>query len=453
MQAKWACDDDDTISVSSDVLVSAIKRNYDRGMQLRYNYRLYPAPGQRAALARAFGCARVVFNDGLRARQEAFAAGRPYLTDAELSKRLTAAKATRERAWLGEVSAVVLQQSLADLNTAYRNFFASIRGERKGPKMEPPRFKSRKDGRQAVRFTANARFKITPGGKLRLPKIGDVLVRWSRPLPCDPASVTVIRDAAGRYFASFVVEHDPAADAARFPAADAGVGVDLGLTSFAVLSDGRKITSPKFLRRAERKLRRLQKALSRKADGSANRDKARVRVARQHAKVADSRRDFHHKTSTAIIRDSQAVYAEDLCVAGLARTRLAKSVHDAGWSAFVTMLEYKARRYGRVFGKVPRSYPSSQVCSACGRRDGPKPLHVRSWTCPGCGTLHDRDINAAVNVLTEGRRIVAAGRKPRAGMPGEAETLNACGDGVRPPLAVAAVRETGSRPKPRRDAA
>jgi len=408
-------DDGDTISVSSDVLVSGIKRNYDRGMQLRYNYRLYPAPGQHAALARAFGCARVVFNDGLRARQEAFAAGRPYLTDAELSKRLTAAKATPERAWLGEVSAVVLQQSLADLNAAYRNFFASIRGERKGPKMEPPRFKSRKDGRQAVRFTANARFKITTGGKLRLPKIGDVLVRWSRPLPCNPASVTVVRDSAGRYFASFVVEPGPAADAARFPAADAGVGVDLGLTSFAVLSDGRKITSPKFLRRAERKLRRLQKALSRRQEGSANREKARVRVVRQHAKVADSRRDFHHKTSTAIIRDSQAVYVEDLRVAGLGRTRLAKSIHDAGWSAFTRMLAYKARRYGRVFAKVGRFEPTSQVCSACGVNDGPKPLSVRQWACAACGTVHNRDVNAARNVLRLGQ--VAAGR---------AETQNAC---------------------------
>jgi transposase len=310
--------DEDTMPAGADVLCSAVKRKYVLDMQLRYNYRLYPSPGQRRALARAFGCARVVFNDGLRARQEAYAAGLPYVTDAELSARLTAAKATPERAWLADVSAVVLQQSLADLDTAYRNFFASIRGERKGPKIEPPRFKSRKDRRQAVRFTASARFTITSGGKLRLPKIGDVPVRWSRPLPCDPASVTVIKDAAGRYFASFVVAPGLAADAARFPASEAGVGIDLGLTSFAILSDGRKISSPKFLRRAERKLRRLHKAVSRKADGSANREKARVRVARQHAKVADSRRDFHHKTSTAIIRDSQAVYAEDLCVAGLA---------------------------------------------------------------------------------------------------------------------------------------
>ena len=156
---------------------------YVLAMQLRYNYRLYPSPGQRAALARAFGCARVVFNDGLRIREQAHAAGLPYVTDGELSARLTAAKATPERAWLADVSAVILQQSLADLNTAYRNFFASVTGKRKGPKAGPPRFKSRKDRRQAVRFTANARFKILASGRLRLPKIGDVEVRWSRDLP------------------------------------------------------------------------------------------------------------------------------------------------------------------------------------------------------------------------------------------------------------------------------
>jgi transposase len=401
-------------------------------VQLRYNYRLYPTPGQRQALASAFGCARVVFNDALRARQEAYAAGRPYIGDAELSARLTAAKKTPERAWLGEVSAVVLQQALADLNAAYRNFFASAAGRRKGSRVAPPRFKSRKDPRQAVRFTANARFRVLPSGKLRLPKIGDVPVRWSRDLPSAPASVTVIKDSAGRYFASFVVEAGPAADAARLPAPGTGaeVGIDLGLISFAVLSDGTVIRSPRFLRRAERKLRRLQKSLSRKAAGSSNKEKARVRVARAHAKVADSRRDFHHQLSTALIRDNQAVYAEDLCVTGLARTRMAKSVHDAGWSAFVTMLEYKAERYSRYFGKIGRFVPSTGPCSACGASSGSKPLHVRQWTCPACGTVHDRDLNAAKNILALGRR----------------ERLNACRDGVRPPLAVAAVSETGTLP-------
>ena len=393
-------------------------------MQLRYNYRLYPSPGQRQALARAFGCARVVFNDALRARQEAHAAGRPYITDAELSARLTAAKASPERAWLGEVSSVVLQQSLADLNAAYRNFFASVTGKRKGPRVAAPRFRSRKDRRQAVRFTANARFSVPAGGKLRLPKIGDVPVRWSRDLPSEPSSVTVIMDAAGRYFASFVVQ------AAEDPLPDAGTetGIDLGLTHFAVLSDGRKVSNPRFLRRAERKLRKAQQALSRKAKGSSNRAKARIKVARVHARVADTRRDWLHKESNRIIRDSQAVYVEDLCVSGLGRTRLAKSVHDAGWSAFTAMLEYKAARHGRTFARIGRFEPTSQVCSACGVKDGPKPLSVREWACGGCGVVHDRDVNAARNVLALGRR----------------ESLNACGGDVRPGPALAVAGETGS---------
>ncbi len=392
-------------------------------MRLRYRFRLYPTPGQHEALTRTFGCARVVFNDGLVARQEAFEAGRPYLSNAELSKRLTAAKTTPERAWLGEVSAAVLQQALADLNAAYRNYFDSLTGKRKGPKVGPPRLRSRKDHRQAIRFTGNARFAITAGGKLRLPKIGDVPVRWSRPLPSDPSSVTVIKDSSGRYFASFVIE------AAAEPLVPAGgtLGIDLGLSHFAVLSDGRKVTSPQFLRRAEKRLRRAQQALSRKQKGSRNRGKARVKVARAHAKVTDARRDFHHQLSTALIRDNQAVAVEDLAVKGLSRTRLAKSVHDAGWSAFVAMLEYKARLYGRQFHRISRFEPTSQVCSACGVRDGPKPLHVREWACSGCGAIHDRDVNAARNIA------MAAGL-----------AVTACGTLVRPRSALAQRGEAGT---------
>jgi putative transposase len=393
-------------------------------MQLCYQYRLYPTPAQRDALARAFGCARTVFNDGLRARQEAHTAGLAYVSDADLSKQvITRAKKTPERAWLGEVSAVVLQQALADLNTAYRNFFASLSGKRKGPKVAPPRFRSRKDNRQAIRFAKNARFVVTAGGKLRLPKIGDVMVRWSRALPSEPSSVTVIKDAAGRYFASFVVE----TAGEPLPETPDEVGIDLGLTHFAVLSDGRKVDNPRFLRRAAKKLRKTQRALSRKEKGSVNRKKAVVKFARAHARVADARRDFAHKLSTRIIRDNQAVYVENLSVSGLGRTSLAKSVHDAGWSQFVTMLEYKAARYGRGFAKVSRFFPSSRLCSACGAVADKMPLNVRSWTCP-CGTVHDRDVNAAINILAAGR----------------AERPNACGDQVRPPLAVAQVDEAGS---------
>ncbi|AGZ40833.1 RNA-guided endonuclease InsQ/TnpB family protein [Actinoplanes friuliensis] len=368
-------------------------------MQLRYNFRVYPTPSQQIELARAFGCARVVFNDGLRLRQQAREAGGKYVSDGELSRRLiTEAKLTPERAWLGEVSSVVLQQALADLNTAYRNFFASISGKRKGRTLAPPRFRSRKDNRQAIRFTKNSRFKILDNSRLRLPRIGDLAVRWSRTLPSDPSSVAIIRDAAGRYFASFVVQSTDEA----LPPVESEVGIDLGLTHFAVLSDGTKVTAPKFLRRAARKLKRLQQALSRKQRGSQNRKKAVVKVARAHARVADTRRDWQHQLSTTIIRENQAVYVEDLCVVGLGRTRLAKSVHDAGWAGFTGMLEYKAARYGRTFGRVDRFFPSTRMCSDCGRINDKIALNVRSWDCP-CGSYHDRDVNAAKNIKAAGQ--------------------------------------------------
>jgi putative transposase len=389
-------------------------------VQLRYNYRIYPTVAQRAALARTFGCARVVYNDALRIRREAHENGLPFPKSGELSKTLiTQAKRTPEREWLTDAPVGVMQQALRDLDTAYRNFFDSLSGKRKGPKMGAPRFKSKRDNRQVARYTKSDCFRVLSNEKLRLPKVGEVAVRWSRELPSEPSSVTVIKDAAGRYFASFVVQTDPSE---VLPEVSGEVGIDLGLTHFAVLSDGRKITAPKFFRRAERKLRKAQQNLSRKAKGSNNRKKAVVKVARAHARTADARRDHHHKLSTTLIRENQAVYVEDLAVNGLARTRLAKSVHDAGWAQFVSYLEYKAVRYGRTFARVDRFFPSSQLCSACGLKDGPKPLSVRSWKCGNCDTVHDRDVNAALNIKTEGRKVAA----------GRAETQNACGAQVRP---------------------
>ncbi|MEU1372194.1 RNA-guided endonuclease TnpB family protein [Streptomyces triculaminicus] len=405
-------------------------------MQLRYSFRLYPDTAQRAALAQAFGCARVVFNDAVRAREDARKAGAAFPTAGELSKRLiTQAKRTAERSWLGEVSSVVLQQALRDAEAAYRNFFSSLKGTRKGPKTGAPRFKSRKDKRESIRFTANARWSVTGSGRLNLPKVGAVKVKWSRVLPATPTSVTVIKDAAGRYFASFVIDTDPAADAARMPDSDQAVGIDLGLTHFAVLSDGTKTDSARFLRRAERKLKKAQRELSRKQKGSRNREKARLKVARTHAQVHDARREFHHQLSTQLIHDNQAIGVEDLAVKGLARTRLAKSVHDAGWSQFVHMLEYKAVRYGRTLVKIGRFEPTSQVCSRCGVKDGPKPLHIRTWTCAACGAVHDRDHNAAKNIKTAAGLAVAA-----------------CGAQVGPGLVLAQRDEAGSHgfsPEPR----
>ena len=378
---------------------------------MRYQYRVYPTPGQQDMLARSFGCARVVFNDALRARQDAYEAG-VRLSDTDVQKRVvTEAKKAPERVWLAEVASVVLVQACQDARRAYRNWFDSMSGKRKGRKVGAPRFRSRKDNRQAIRLTRNG-FTLRPNRKLYVAKVGELKVAWSRDLPSVPSSVTIIKDSAGRYFASFVVE----VDQQPLPEVDAEVGIDLGLTTFAVFSDGRVVESPRFLRRAERTLRKAQQNLSRKEKGSNNRAKARLRVAKAHAKVADSRRNFAHQQSTAIIRDSQAVYVEDLAVSGLARTRLAKSVHDAGWGMFTRMLEEKARRYGRSFVKIDRWFPSSQLCSACGVVDGPKPLSIREWTCAACGAVHDRDLNAAINILAAGR----------------AERRNACGGTVSP---------------------
>ncbi|MFI9534567.1 RNA-guided endonuclease InsQ/TnpB family protein [Nocardia fusca] len=379
-------------------------------MQLRYNYRVYPTPGQQVSLARAFGCARVVYNDALRARQDAYVS-REKISDTEVQRRVvTEAKKTPERAWLGDVASVALVQACQDARTAYRNWFDSISGKRKGRKIGAPRFRSRKDNRQAIRLTRNG-FALRENGRLYAAKIGELDVRWSRELPSVPSSVTLIKDAAGRYFASFVVQ------VAERPLSlvESEVGIDLGLTTFAVLSTGKTIASPRFLRQAERRLRKAQQSLSRKEKGSKNRAKARVRVAKAHARVADTRRDWAHKHSTTIIRDNQAIFVEDLAVSGLARTRLAKSVHDAGWGMFTRMLEEKAVRYGRTFAKVDRWFPSTRLCSVCGALSGKKPLHVRKWTCT-CGTVHDRDLNAAENILAAGR----------------AERLNACGGVVSP---------------------
>ena len=389
-------------------------------VQVRYRYRLYPSPGQQQALARAFGGARVVYNDCLRVRDQAHAAGE-QISDTGVQRRVvTVAMQTPERAWLGEVASVALVQACQDARRAYRNWFDSLSGRRKGRKAGHPKPR-RKHGRQSVRFTRSG-FALH-GRRLYVAKVGEVRVVWSRPLPSVPSSVTVIKEADGRYYASFVVERETAA----LPACGREVGIDLGLTSLAVTSDGEIIANPRFLRARERRLARAQRVLSRRRKGSANRAKARHRVAVLHRKVREARLDHAHKVALRLVRDNQAVYAEDLCVSGLARTRLAKSVADAGWAQLLRCVEEKALRYGRTFHRIGRFEPTSQVCSACGVKDGPKPLNIRQWTCKACATIHDRDVNAARNILAAGR----------------ADRLNACGAGVRPHL-VAAGAEAGT---------
>jgi putative transposase len=391
-------------------------------VQVRYRYRLYPSPGQQQALARVFGCARVVYNDCLRVRDQAYAAGEK-ISDTQVQRRvITLAKATPERAWLAGVASVALVQACQDARRAYQNWFDSLKDRRKGPKIRHPKPR-RKRGCQSIRLTRNG-FALH-GERLYVAKVGDIKVEWSRALPSVPSSVTVIGEPDGRYYASFVVQREPT----PLPACDREVGIDLGLTSLVVTSDGEAVTNPRFYRAAQRRLRRAQRVLSRRQQGSANRVKARHRVAVLHRRVRDARLDHAHKTALRLVRDNQAVYAEDLAVSALMRTRLAKSVADAGWSQLTRCIQETASQYGRTFAKVGRFEPTSQVCSACGVKDGPKPLGVRQWTCPACGTVHDRDVNAARNILALGRR----------------ERLNACGTGVRPPLTVAAGAEAGTR--------
>jgi putative transposase len=388
---------------------------------IRYRYRLRPTWGQQATLARLFGCVRVVYNDSLRLREECHAAG-VKVSDSEVQRRvITLAKLTPERDWLTEVSSVALVQACNDARRAYRNWFDSLSGVRKGRKIGHPVFR-RKRGRQSVRLTRNG-FSLH-GRRLYVPKVGEIGVRWSRPLPSEPSSVTVVREPDGRYYASFVVERG----ATLLPVSAREVGVDLGLNRLVVTSRGEIIPNPRFLRAKERKLARAQRALCRKAKGSANRAKARRRVAVVHRKVRETRLDYAHKTALALVRDNQAVYAEDLAVSGLARTRLAKSVHDAGWAQLLRLIGEKAQQYGRTFHRISRFTPTTQICSACGAKDGRKPLQVRTWRCGACGAVHDRDVNAAQNILAAGR----------------AERLNACGGTVRPGSALAGASETGT---------
>ena len=390
-------------------------------MQVRYRYRLYPAPRQRQALARAFGCARVVYNDCLRVRDEAYAAGEK-ISDTEVQRRvITLAKLTPERAWLAEVASVALVQACQDARRAYKNWFDSLTGRRKGPKIRHPKPK-RKHGRQSIRMTRNG-FALH-GGRLYVAKVGDIKVEWSRDLPSVPSSVTVIREPDGRYYASFVVERA----VTPLPICDREVGIDLGLASLVVTSDGEVVANPRFYRAAQRRLRRAQRVLSRRQKGSANRARARHRVAVVHRQVRDARLDHAHKAALRLVRDNQAVYTEDLAVSGLARTRLAKSIADAGWSQLMRCIEEKAAQYGRTFARIGRFEPTSQMCSACGVKDGPKPLAIRTWQCGECGTVHDRDVNAARNILAAG----------------QTDKSNACGADVRPPAPVAVGAEAGT---------
>ncbi len=283
---------------------------------MRYRYRIEPTPAQQPMLARVFGCCRVVFNDALRVREEAYRAG-IKLSDSEIQRRvITAAKTTDRAGWLCEVPSVALVQSVNDSRRAWRNFFDSATGKRKGRRVGRPRMKSRKDHRQSFRLTRNG-FSIRANGRLFLAKVGEVRVRWSRELPVEPSSVTIIREPDGHYYASFVVD----VATSPLPVVDRQAGVDVGITRLATVatSDGQRtdIANPKHLGRKLRKLRRLEREKSRRQKGSANRDKTRRKVAIAHNEVARARRDYHHKQALALVRENQVIHVEDLNIVGM----------------------------------------------------------------------------------------------------------------------------------------
>jgi len=399
-------------------------------MQMRYRYRIEPTPSQQRMLARVFGCARVVFNDALRVRDEAYRSG-IKLSDSDIQRRvITQAKTTEQRGWLAEVPSVALVQSVNDSRRAWRNFFDSATGKRKGGRVGRPRMKSRKDHRQSFRLTRNG-FRVRPGGRLFVAKAGEVKVRWSRELPSEPSSVTIIREPDGHYYASFVVD----VAATPLPVVQREAGVDVGLARLATIAttdDLRlDVVNPKHLGRKQRKLRRLEREKSRRQQGSNNRDKTRRKVAIAHAQVARARRDYHHKQALALVRETQVIHVEDLNIVGMVKNRrLARAISDAGWGQFVRIIGEKADRYGRTLHTVSRWLASSKTCSACGNRLDALPPQVRQWSCPTCSVTHDRDHNAA-------KVILAAGR---------AERLNACGDHVRPQPVAAVDDETRSNP-------
>lgn len=363
-----------------------------------YRFRFYPTAEQEHILARTFGCARFAYNHMLRLRTDAWFKEQKRVGYHETSAALTALKKTPEHAWLTEVSSVPVQQALRHLQTAFANFFAK--------RAAYPAFK-KKDGAQSAEYTTSA-FKWD-GKALKLAKMGEALnIRWSRTLPfaAKVTTVTVSNDMAGRYFVSLLCDDTVSPK----PSVDGRVGIDLGLTHFAILSTGEKIAAPNTFRKNESKLAKLQRRLAKKTKGSANRKKAKLKVARLHAKIADTRKDFLHKLSTRLVSENQTIAIETLAVSNMQKNRcLAKSISDASWSEFVRQLEYKSLWYGRELAGIDRWYPSSKRCSDCGHTVKAMPLNVREWTCPECGSIHDRDINAARNVLAAGLAASAHG--------------------------------------------
>lgn len=369
-----------------------------------YKYRCYPTTEQKKILAQTFGCARFVYNWGLRKRTDAYYNDGQRLYYSDTSAMLTDLKKQEEYTWLNEVSSVPTQQALRHLDKAFLNFFKGHTNY--------PQFKKKRN-QQSAEYTTSA-FKWH-NGTLTLAKMTEPLtIRWSRPLldGSKPSTVTVSKDAADRYFVSILVEDD----IEHLEPTKQAVGADLGLKDFVILSTGETVGNPKFFTKDEKKLAKAQRRHAKKQKGSKNRAKAAKKVARIHARIADRRRDFLHKLSTRLIRENQTICVETLAVKNMVKnSKLSKAIADVGWSEFVSQLEYKAEWYGRTLVKIDKWYPSSKRCFDCGHILDSLSLDIRHWVCPECGIAHDRDVNAARNILAAGQAVLASGESVRPG--------------------------------------
>lgn len=373
-------------------------------MEYSYKFRLYPNKEQENLILRTYGCCRFVFNHYLAQRMEAYQETGKSPTRFMQDKDLTGLKHQEETQWLKEVDATALQAALQDLDTAYQNFFRRVK---KGEKPGYPHFKSKRNQKQSYKSKCvGTNIKVLEKA-VQLPKLGAVKCRLSKQVEGRILSATVSRSASGKYYVSLCCRLDK--DLPKMPSTGAVIGLDVGIKSFAVSDNGTVFENHKYLRKSEKKLARLQRQLSRKTKGSANREKARVKVAKLHEHVTSQRKDMLHKLSTELIRQYDVLCIEDLSPANLVRNhKLAKSIADVSWGEFRRQLAYKAEWYGRQLIAVDRFYPSSQTCSVCGEKwNGTKDLKVRKWQCPHCQTTLDRDTNAAINILNEGLRLLA----------------------------------------------
>ncbi len=368
-----------------------------------YRYRFYPTPEQEKLLRRTLGCVRLVYNKALHLRTEGWYERQQRIDYKQTSGMLTQWKKQENLQFLNEVSSVPLQQSLRNLQKAFANFWAG--------RTRYPNFKQKRSGGSAEFTRAAFRWK---DGQLWLAKCSEPLpIRWSRTLPknCEPSTVTVRLDASGRWFVSLLIDDHTVK---ALPQADKAVGIDAGITSLIATSDGEKIVNPKHFKHLRYKLKQAQKALSGKVKGSNNREKARHQVARIHAAIADARTDFLHKLTTRLVRENQTIAVEDLAVKNMMKNhKLAQAIADASWAELVRQLEYKCQWYGRTLVKIDRWFPSSKRCGNCGHVVDKLPLDVREWNCPECGTVHDRDINAANNILAAGLAVIVCGANVR----------------------------------------